>query len=83
MRSFLDDLSFVDDIDAMRRSNRTQPMRNDKDRTSLTDLRHVPLDHRFGFVVQRAQGCSDSNQASSQHTFLSSINEFQPFLFGS
>ena len=54
MRALLNDLSFVDDIDAMRRPNRTQPMRNDKNRTPLTDLGHVPLDHRFGFVIQRA-----------------------------
>ena len=54
MRPLLDNLSLVDDIDAMRRSHRTQPMRNDEDRTPLADLRHVPLNRRFGFVVQRA-----------------------------
>lgn len=52
MRPLLDDLSFIDDIDAMRGPNRTQPMRNDKNGTPMTNLRHVPLDHRFGFVVQ-------------------------------
>jgi hypothetical protein len=54
MRPLFDDLSFVDNNDAMRGPNRTQPMRNDKDRTSLADLRHIPLDHRFGFIVQCA-----------------------------
>src|SRR5574337_253798 len=54
MRSLLDDLSLVDDIDAMCRPHRTQPMCNDEDRTLLTDLRHVPLDYRFGFIVQCA-----------------------------
>jgi hypothetical protein len=54
MRPLFDDLSFVDQNEAMRGSNRTQPMRNDKDRTSLADLRHIPLDHRCGFIVQCA-----------------------------
>ena len=80
MRPLFDDLSFVDNNDAMRGPNRTQPMRNDKDRTSLADLRHVPLDHLFGLIVQCTHGCSGSSQASSQYTFLSSINEFGPSL---
>jgi hypothetical protein len=55
-------------------------MRNDKDRTSLADLRHIPLDHRFGFIVQCAHGCSDSNPVSPPHRLPSSINEFECFL---
>jgi hypothetical protein len=58
-------------------------MRNDKDRTSLADLRHIPLDHRFGFIVQCAQDGSASNPPSPPHIFSSSINEFQPFLWKS
>ena len=81
MRSLLDDLSFVNDIDAMRGPNRTQPMRNDKDRTALTDPRHVPLDHRFGFVVQRAHGYPDQAYRWHETTFHSPINAFQRFLF--
>ena len=81
MRPLFDNLSFIDNKDAMRRPNRTQSMRNDKDRTSLTDLRHVSLDYRFGFVVQCAHGCSDASQTSSQPTFVHSINEFQPSLW--
>ena len=80
MRSFFDDLSFVDDIDAMRGPDRTQPMRNDKDSTPLTDLRHVPLDHRFGFVVQCAQAVVTLVKASPQSMFLCCINRFQSFL---
>ena len=80
MRPLFDDLSFVDNNDAMRGPNRTQPMRNDKDRTSLADLRHIPLDHRFGFIVQCDQDCSTSNPVSPPHIFLSSINGFRPFL---
>ena len=64
MRPLFDNLSFIDNIDAMRRPNRTQPMRNDKDRTSLTNLRHVSLDYRFGFVVQCDQDCSTSKPVS-------------------
>lgn len=80
MRSLLDDLSFVDDIDAMCGAYRAQSMRNDKHRTFLTDLRHVPLDHRFGFVNQCDQTVPPSNPISPPYIFPSSINEFQPFL---
>ena len=54
MRPLLDNLSLFYDIDAMGRPHRTQPMRDNKHRTPLADLCHVLLNHRFGFVVQRA-----------------------------
>ncbi len=79
MRPLLDNLSLVDDIDAMGRPYRTQPMRNDEDRTPLADLRHVLLNHRFGLVVQRAGRSSGSNATSSQTIILLSYQSVSAF----
>lgn len=83
MRPLFDNLSFIDNKDAMRRPNRTQSMRNDKDRTSLTDLRHVSLDYRFGFVVQCAQGYPNHNYRWHDTTFPFPFNAFLLLLFHS
>ncbi len=35
-------------------AHRAQPMGNHHDRPSLGNRRHIPLNHRFGLIVQRA-----------------------------
>lgn len=56
MRSLLDNFSSFDDVGSMGWTHRTQSMRDDEHRAPLTDLRHVLLNHRLGFIVQCTRG---------------------------
>ena len=67
VRAVLDQLPSIDDIDPMRRTDRAQPMGNDDDRAAFADLRHVLLNDRFGFIVQRAGGFIENENARVGH----------------
>ena len=54
MRPFLDDLALFDHINPMGGPHCTESMRDNKDRTPLANLCHIPLDDGFGFVIQGA-----------------------------
>src|SRR5690606_22184308 len=63
VRTLLDNLSAIDHDDAVGISDRRQTMRNDDDGATFANRLHVVLNDAFGFVIERAGGLVENQNA--------------------
>ena len=54
VRAILDQTATIDGDDAIRHPQRGEPMRDDEDRSSASNLRHILLNDALALVVERA-----------------------------